>query len=144
MSHPSPLTPTQLPTALLAVKRFMRGPLRQLGIGLVSLMLILGMSVNSQPDILANTALTDPAQPQTSVLTRSALNPLPAKREAGHSAFEGTFEPLPADSVTQVTRPSHMLRANMTHHHLTGARMSIPSSRLPVGKYEVATLGAPQ
>ncbi|MEO1396496.1 MAG: hypothetical protein AAFV90_26715 [Cyanobacteria bacterium J06634_5] len=144
MAHPSTFTSAQLPTALLAVKRFMRGTLRQLGIGLVSLMLILGMSVDSPPGILANTALTNSAQPRASVLARATSNPLPANREAGHPSFDGASEPLSADSVTQVTRPSHMLRANMTHHHLTSARMSIPSSRLPMGKYEVATLGAPQ
>ncbi|MEL6813608.1 MAG: hypothetical protein AAFP03_02195 [Cyanobacteria bacterium J06598_3] len=104
-------------TALLALNRFVRGPLRQMGIGIVSLMLVLGVSVQ-MPTEGGMAGLDGGASPALSAM--ESLPKAPAVRLAQRDT---------ADAMShELSKPSHLLSAHMTHHRLTGARFSIPAS----------------
>lgn len=115
--------PNSIPsTALLALKRFVRGPLRQMGIGVVSLMLILGMSVQVPTEesakgvtehTMSNTALANTTLAVQSTQQTTAVRPI--SNGTAHTTSH------------QLSKPSQLLSAHMTHHRLTSARFSIPA-----------------
>ncbi len=120
--------------ALLAIKRFMRGPLRQLGISLASLMILLNVGVHT-PEAIAP-ALTSQFAP---ALTNQVAAPTVTATDVTQTQTHPLSRLTPTQSAKvsgQPTAEQHLLSARMTHHRLTGARLSLPTAH----NYAVAKL----
>ncbi len=114
MTSFTPDTATRFSPALLALKRFARGTLQQLGIGLTALLIVLNLGTSTPAP-----STVQPA-PQA-----SAQNLNTAKNDPSHS-LKSTSD-LDRTQPAQVTvSPALMLEASMTQHHLTRARLIIP------------------
>lgn len=135
--HSFPPTAAYSP-ALLTLKRFVRGTLRQLGIGVVSLMVILSISGHSAAGMLPE---GDDFKAESLSLSASTLHLQP--REPLSSAASSAAQHL-SRSDTETFEPGALsdpfpgLRARMLHHRLTSARLSVPELREP----EIASLSA--
>ncbi len=128
----APVEPTP---ALLALKRFIRGPLRQFGLGLVSFVLAFSLTAYL-PAVAGHTSAEQPGRSAVSTATAAAkvLDKVPS---AQRSKDFGKFDlPRTADNSTAthsvLARPSvadeprRVLSYEMTGHRLTGARLSLP------------------
>ena len=105
----TPISPTNFPsTALLGLKRFIRGTLRQLGIGLTALMIVLNLGVHT-PELTVQ-----PHSDHAAARTENSAQDDQLERDQGPSARKRTHTLL--------------VGARMTHHHLTSARLSIPNT----------------
>lgn len=138
MSSPSFTFRQDASTALLALKRFVRGTLKPLGMGLLSLMLILRMSPHlpaaaALPETIFPEAIFPEATlPEAIADTTQPSIPVPAQSLglSGQNSRQqqGPSQTTQSDPVRSVAMPSHLLQAQMTHHYLTGARLSIPET----------------
>lgn len=86
--------------------------------GVVSLMLILGLSVQ-MPTEGTTTGVTGRA------IANTTLSMHTQQMVTDRSVQHGTDSAMGHD----LSRPSHLLSSHMTHHRLTGARFSIPTRR---------------
>lgn len=120
-------------SAILALKRFMRGPLRQLGIGLASLVILLNVGVHT-PEVIAS-APTSQFTPEVTVTDVAQTNATHSSNVSTHQISTLTPKQSPKALGTSTTHP-HLLSARMTHHRLTGSRLSLPTSH----NYAVAKL----
>ncbi len=111
--------------ALLALKRFVRGVLKQFGIGLVSLMVILSISAHSSASVLP-----DGDDFKAERLSSSASTVHVQLQRTLSSAAQHSSEPMTATSEPSTAKSelSPSLRASMLRHPMTGARLSIPES----------------
>lgn len=108
------LEPDTVP-AILAIKRFVRGTLKQVSISVLSLMLVIGVTTHSAAvDSIVDTEVNGQAA------TWQTDRTLPAN---SHRLLDRSFAKEPT-THTQRTRPRRMLHASVLHHHLTGARLS--------------------
>jgi hypothetical protein len=113
--------PDNTSTALLALKRFVRGTLRQVGMGLVSLMVILNLGTHAPnpsqlpPIEIFATELT-PAHPPIHSQDAQLLD-LDPTIFAAH-AMHHPIEP----------RIERRIGRGITYHHLTSARLSISTA----------------
>lgn len=97
-----------------------------MGIGVVSLMLILGISVQTPTQGAAE--FSDVTQPAQSMST-TAANAAVAERAAVHLVpHANDWHSEVSQASPALSKPSHLLSAHMTHHRLTGARFSVPVS----------------
>ena len=131
-------------SALLALKRFMRGPLRQLGIGLASLVVLLNVGVHTPEALVSPTSQFASKSNVTEVnvtevaktnAPHSALNSTHSSNAIAHPLSTSTPQQSAKVSGTSTTHP-HLLSAHMTHHRLTGSRLSLPTAH----NYAVAKL----
>ena len=113
-------------SALLALRRFARRGVRQVGIAAVSLLLTVGLTVGAMPQQATLGAL---ATSETGVAITSTQ-----ARQAELSASAASLDTsvVAADAVESgrmvsapAIRRSQILQSSLTHHHLTGARLSI-------------------
>ncbi len=117
-----------LPYALLALRRLVRGTLRQVGLAMMSLIVIL--------NVAGHTPAADTVSPRENL--SAATLPLPSlktpfpentfletmsrdRHTATAAAQPSTTESAPA------WRPHRSLHSKMTAHRLTSARLSLPS-----------------
>ena len=120
--------------ALLTIKRLVRRTLRQVGLSGLSLMLILGLTAHSPKAHALSSYAT--GQPSSEVIVQ------PIYEKANERADERTshqndkrpfqnvdFGGYSSATSTQTLRPHRLLSAKMTHHHLTGSRLTIPTSQ---------------
>lgn len=124
--------------ALLALKRFIRGTLRQAGIGAISLVIVLNLGTHS-PALSAGVASESSSLASTYSATREDLSqPVQhlAQNNTSSNASLQKFSHRPSSQADSAVSscPSHSIIARMTHHHLTSARLSLPttSERLSV------------
>lgn len=115
-SNPN-LSTDHLSPALLALKRFAKSTLRQVGIGLMSLMIVLNLGVHAPGAVSSQAAPhghthSHTGHPQTVQTTEARRGPA-THRQSTHK---------------KVHPPALLLGASMTHHHLTSARLSIPTT----------------
>lgn len=119
-SNPN-LSTDHLSPALLALKRFAKSTLRQVGIGLTALMIVLNLGVHApgaaSPQAAPHSPTHSPTHsytghPQTVQTTEARRGPA-THRQSTHK---------------KVHPPALLLGASMTHHHLTSARLSIPTT----------------
>lgn len=137
MTSPNPTlntdcTSSHYSPALLALKRFIKGTLRQVGIGVISLVVVLnlgthapgwsigmasGLSLSSSTDSATRENLSQPAQHL-------------AQDKASDEASLKKFNRRPSFQAHSdiSSHPRHTVSARMTHHHLTSARLSIPTA----------------
>lgn len=133
-SHSLSTTPAYSP-ALLALKRFVRGALRQLGIGAVSLMVILSISAHSSASGLSSGGEFK-AENLSSLASTLHLQTQRSLSPAGQHSSE-------PDTETSESFPG--FRSRMLRHRLTSARLSVPESReqaIPLEDYAIAGLSA--
>jgi hypothetical protein len=115
-------------TALLALKRFVRGTFRQVGMGLVSLMVILNLGMHAPErspapatEVLATEILA------TEILANELTPPHPAIQLIHSTAAHATHHSV-----------KRRIGRGITYHHLTSARLSIstppPQSIISVAK----------
>ncbi|MEL6939878.1 MAG: hypothetical protein AAFO84_11870 [Cyanobacteria bacterium J06598_1] len=111
-------------TALLALKRLVRGSFRQLGIALTALLLVLNLAG-------AELSLSVPASDVPAVSVSKKHPEVSLAKEPGR--FKSAE--VSGQSITQEVapkspqRPTRLLGPSLTHHHLTSARLSLPSAR---------------
>lgn len=127
MSNYLPFSEDDSSLALLALRRFVRGTLRQVGLGLMSLVLILNLSA---PATAKGTAV-DLGQrvthrvstfEQPSQLRKPVSEGLMSEGLTSEQSFKES------SSDADLKKPFHLLKPRMTHHRLTSARLFIPSS----------------
>ncbi len=112
--------------ALLALRRFIRGPLRQFSLGLVSFVLVFGLTAYL-PAVAGHTPVEQPSR--SAVPSASAAAEVP---DAQRLETFGRFDLPGAASDSAATRsditakPRRVLSPKMTGHRLTGARLSLP------------------
>lgn len=119
MSNYLPSLEDDSSTALLALRRFIRGTLRQVGLGLMSLVLILNLSA---PATAEGTA--------ADWVQRAVHRVSTSEQSSGSkgSVLRGSVPErlLKESSSAAVEKPFHLLKPRMTHHRLTRARLFIP------------------
>ncbi|MGB7087776.1 MAG: hypothetical protein WBD47_19620 [Phormidesmis sp.] len=117
---------TEAPSlSLLALKRFVNGTLRQIGIGVVSLILVLNIST-----YLSQPAPQSEFSPQLSSEQASqTADTLPADESPLQTPHSKASHLQPSHSQVFPFSDSHVVSASLTHHHLTGARLSIPPQK---------------
>lgn len=99
--------------ALLALKRFARGRLRQASLGLLSLFLAINFSVHLL-------AVEEPP------MAEEVIPSVPAPSITALETISEAVAPEARLSSAEAVRPHRLLHAKMTHHHLTSARMTMP------------------
>jgi len=121
--------------ALIALRRFVSGTLRPVGLGLMSLILILNIAGRTP---VANTFTPQDIPVTTHSLTSSLVSSLgkpSAKVKPQIPSTAATLSPLSATattvqqssaSTTLPLRPHRLLHSKMTAHRLTSARLSVP------------------
>jgi hypothetical protein len=129
--------------ALLALKRFVRGTFRQVGMGLVSLMVILNLGMHAPERSLATEILA------TEILATEITPPHLATTQPIHStqdSITGSSQDaqlVERDLSTSAAHTTHhsvkrRIGRGITYHHLTSARLSIstppPQSIISVAK----------
>lgn len=124
--------------ALLALKRFIRGTLRQAGIGVISLAIVLSLGAHA-PALSAGMAAESPPFSSTYSATQENLSHPVQHLAQGDASDDVLLEKFTYRLSSQAhsaisSHPSHSVTARMTHHHLTSARLSLPttSERLSV------------
>ena len=108
-------------SALLALRRFVRGTLRQLGIGVLSLVVILSMSPHAAtgPEFNSNDLKADSHSLSKPVF---ALEPL--RWQPSQPLLQADVLMTETDTATSEQFPG--LQPRMTQHRLTSARLSVP------------------
>ncbi len=117
--------------ALLALKRFIRGPLRQFGLGMVSFLLIFNMTTYLSV-VVDNTSVEQHSRRDISTTRSVAEVPDTQRLETvGEFGLPGitndstvTHSVLTRPAITP--KPRRVLSPKMTGHRLTGARFSLP------------------
>ncbi|MEL7144347.1 MAG: hypothetical protein AAFY33_16475 [Cyanobacteria bacterium J06643_4] len=124
--------------ALLAIKRFVRRTLRQAGLSGLSLMLILGLVAHTPREQALSSY---PAgQPNNAVIVQADYGQADQKADqkaderTSHNNDKRSFQNVDSRDYssaisTQTLRPHRLLSATMTHHHLTGARLTVPGAQ---------------
>ncbi|MGB3296009.1 MAG: hypothetical protein WBB01_23750 [Phormidesmis sp.] len=110
--------------ALLALKRFVRGTLRQVGIGVISLMVILSMSTHP----VTSVPHSRESPPESSLPTVSVLHSQPQYRASQSVQHFAESETAAPSSSAAALEPFPGLRARMVRPSLTTARLSVPES----------------
>ncbi|MGC1308208.1 MAG: hypothetical protein WA885_13355 [Phormidesmis sp.] len=113
------------PLAMLSIKRFVRGTLRQCGIGLLSLIVILSVGGHVLLEVPEADSIDSFKASRLSVV-RASL-PTSALSDSAHQPAGLEFST--ADPLPGAKEPVRMLLPKMTHHRLTGARLSVPATR---------------
>ena len=134
-SHPT-LNTGHFSPALLALKRFIKGTLRQAAIGAMSLMIVLNLSTHA-PGLAAGIASESSSFASIYSATQENLSQ-PVQRWAQGDASDNVSDDASLEQSNRrpsaqthsaiSSRPRHSVIARMTHHHLTSARLSIPTA----------------
>lgn len=116
--------------ALLALKRFWRRTLRQMGIGAITLLFIVGITAHSpeaQSSIQPSSSLLNSGQrDRPQIVSMSLISPHPSSKQSKFEQIESV--PKTEDAVDLVDRkPFQTVRPKMTYHRLTTSRFSIPT-----------------
>lgn len=107
---------TAYSTALLALRRFGRRSLKQMSAGLISLLLIWGVTVQG-----ADTPMN---APRIDGLSAASSDVSLVKNRAGGEGQLAVVSAVLPDG----DKPFQVLRPKMTNHRLTTSRLSIPSA----------------
>ncbi|KPQ35362.1 MAG: hypothetical protein HLUCCA11_10395 [Phormidesmis priestleyi Ana] len=120
--------------ALLALKRFARGIFKQASIGVVALLVILNLGVHPHEIGPHTSAYTATELTASDLITTPAPRPTPRPTsptvEAAATARQHTRQHTRQHAGEIPT--DHILSASLTDHHLTSARLSIPTAPYPV------------
>lgn len=116
--------------ALLALKRFCRRTLRQMGIGAIALLFVVGITAH-HPEAQSSNSLSHHRAVVSMSLTSPTHSAKPSK--PGQTESVGA-----ADLIAH--KPFQTIRPKMTYHRLTTSRFSIP----PETHQTVASLSAHQ
>ena len=137
MTSPNPILNTgHFSPALLALKRFMRGTLRQAAIGAISLVIVLNLGTHA-PSLSAGMASESSPFFQTYSATQENLSQSVQHWTQGDTSDDASdyissqkFNQRPSSQAHPAisSHPRHSVIARMTHHHLTSARLSIPTA----------------
>ncbi|MEL7354107.1 MAG: hypothetical protein AAFN38_21975 [Cyanobacteria bacterium J06560_5] len=141
--------------ALLSIKRFVRRTLRQVGLSGLSLMLILGLTAHSPREQGLSSYTT--GQPNSTVIVQTVYEKADERTSQendrktfqkvdfedhnleDHNLEDHNLEDRNSSATSnQTLRPHRLLSAAMTHHHLTGSRLTIPTAQQHRG-VDVAT-----
>ena len=144
MTSPNP-TPNSDPIsghfspALLALKRFIRGTLRQVGIGVISLAIALNLGTHApgwSAGIASEFSLFSSTDPATQENLSQPVQHL-TRNDTSDGASDGASDDTSLEKFSRrpffqahsaiLSRSRHTVSARMTHHHLTSARLSIPA-----------------
>ncbi len=116
-------------TALLALKRFVKSTLKQVGIGLVSLMTVLNLSMHAperSPSNLSSNIAELTAEPTHSTsqpaFGQSAYALVPS------DSLAALASQAPIVSLPLERRIERRMGRGITYHHVTGARLSITTA----------------
>ena len=134
MTSPNP-TPNTGPfsgnfsPALLALKRFVRGTLKQTGIAVMSLVIFLSIHVpGSSADMAADSAFFSQSHSATQA---NSNRQMPSGSSDASPEIVNHRSPSQAHLATAPNyrhTVTHSISARMTHHHLTRARLSVSSA----------------
>ncbi len=115
--------------ALLALKRFVRSTLRQVGIGLVSLMVILNLGTHGPERSPSSAPELTPAQAPAQVLSHS-VSLRNTHLLVSTESLTPLASPLTEDRIADRSEGlmARRMRRGITYHHLTGARLSLPTA----------------
>ena len=111
---------TAYSTALLALRRFGRRSLKQMSAGLISLLLIWGVTVQGA-DAPMNTPMN---APRIDGLSAASSDVSLVENRAGGEGQSAVVSAVLPDG----DKPFQVLRPKMTNHRLTTSRLSIPSA----------------
>ena len=103
--------------ALLALKRFVRNTFRQLGIGLVALMVVLNVGAHERSHLLANELASEPAGSSQNAQRLAFTQTL--------TAASTSRLPIAEHAKEHLSGYSHRFGQGITYHHLTSARLSL-------------------
>ncbi|MEM6598204.1 MAG: hypothetical protein AAF635_08555 [Cyanobacteria bacterium P01_C01_bin.69] len=123
--------------ALLAIRRFVKGALQHVGLGLVSLLVILNiagaspaeeaLSTNQDSSRIALSSSLSQTNAKTPAINSNAL-------ETGNANTAITSGMSTSAAPVIIHRPYRILHSKMTAHRLTSARLSVPKrSRVALG-----------
>lgn len=140
MSSHSFSTTAAYSPALLALKRFVRGVLKQLGMGVVSLMVILSISAHSSAGVLSNGG-----EFQAESLASASKLHIQSQRTLPAAAQHSSEPDAKASESRAASESFPGFRSRMLRHQLTSARLSVPESReqaIPLEGGAIASLSA--
>ncbi|CAN5792368.1 hypothetical protein BH23CYA1_BH23CYA1_05980 [soil metagenome] len=115
--------------ALLALRRFIRGTLRQVGLGLLSLGLILSLSAPVTADSVGSSGQRPVDQASTHISTDSAASLAQPSKSTEVALKVSALTQLSSEfKGAAATQSLHLLKPRMTHHRLTSAHLFIPQA----------------
>lgn len=117
--------------SLLALKRFLRGSFRHIGVACLALVLVLNVTMQTpsaaaESGIEGEPSIALQSAPEISVSPTSIL-PTGERSESLTSVRSATLAPV-------------LLQPHLTHHRLTSARLSVPHA----SEQQIASLASPR